>query len=257
MEYEVIISKKDPASMNIGNALKELDYHGKLHVIQERSIYSKDLDHEENFLIFATKHESTSLKKTLTVHNPGNWGKADLGGKDFNLPPSTASILKQAFLELKTNNNLDYETSGEATHHGPELNTPSLFIEIGSSNLQWKDPKAAEVIAKSIISLTSKKIPKYKTAIGIGGGHYMPSFNKVLERTNIALSYICPKHNLELLNEDLLQQAIKNTTEKVDFILLDWKGLGLEKEKIKKLTENLNLPVKRSQNVLSDEEFKL
>ena len=80
----------------------------------------------------------------------------------------------------------------------------------------------------------------------------MPSFNKVLEKTNIALAYVCPKHNLQHLNEKLLQQAINNSTEKIDFILLDYKGLGPEKDKIKQLTENLDIPVKRIKEVLKN-----
>ena len=54
MEYEVIISKKDPASLNIHEALKKLDFEGKLHLIQERSIHADSVDHEADFLIFAT-----------------------------------------------------------------------------------------------------------------------------------------------------------------------------------------------------------
>tara|TARA_Y100000034_G_C6883939_1_gene405554 strand:+ start:344 stop:1120 length:777 start_codon:yes stop_codon:yes gene_type:complete len=257
MEYEVIISKKDPASLNIHEALKKLDFEGKLHLIQERSIHADSVDHEADFLIFATRHQSSSLKRTLCVHNPGNWGKAEMGGKDSTLPPSKASILKTTFLELQKNNTTDYEVSAEATHHGPDINTPSLFIEIGSSQIQWKDPKAAEVIAKTIISLTSTKIKKYKTAIALGGGHYMPSFNKILERTNIALPYVCPKHNLEFLNKDILQQAINNSVEKIDFILLDYKGLGEHKEKVKSLIEETKLPVFRVKEVLNNEEFNI
>lgn len=252
MKYKVIISKKDQASLNIYNQLTKLNFK-EFNIIQENSVYVEDIDKkiDADFFIFATKHKSDSLKKTLTVHNPGNWGKAELGGKDFTLPLSKASILKEAFLELKKLNNLDYEVSAEVTHHGPFLNKPSLFIEIGSSKIQWKDEKAAEIIAKTILNLVSRNnIKKYKTAIAFGSTHYMPSFNKILERTDIALAYVCPKYQLQNLNKNLIQQSINNSIEKPDFFLLDWKGLGEYKEKVKKLLAEFNLPIKRTKEVL-------
>ncbi|MBU2639288.1 MAG: hypothetical protein KKG75_01120 [Nanoarchaeota archaeon] len=254
MKYAVIISKKDPASLNIFEHLKKLNFPEKdIYIIQEKSIYSDNLNQKINadFFIFATKHKSSSLKKTLSVHNPGNWSKAELGGRDSTLPPSKASILKLAYLELKKNNNLDYEVSGEVTHHGPFLNKPSLFIEIGSSKLQWKDVEAAKVIAKTINSIVSTtNLEKYKTAIGFGGGHYMPSFNKVLERTEYSLAYVCPKHQLQNLNKEIIEQAIKNSVEPVEAFLVEWKGLGAYKEKVQNLLEEFNIPIIRIKKLL-------
>jgi D-aminoacyl-tRNA deacylase len=229
----------------------KIDYHKKFKKVIK---HIKDSQLKEKIKKQIEKIiQSTSLKKTLCVHTPGNWGKANIGGRDFTLPPSDASILKTAYLELKKQNNLDYETSAEVTHHGPFLSRPSLFIEIGSSKLQWEDKAAAEVIAKTIINLVRKpNLNKFRTAIAIGGGHYMPSFNKVLEKTDIALAYICPRHNIDSLNEEILQQAIKNSLEPIDFFLLDWKGLGPHKEKITKLLAKFNFPVKRVKEVLKN-----
>ena len=254
MKYSIIISKKDIAALTIYEALKKINFLENVHVIQEKHVDSNYIDQKypADFIIFPTKHKSDSLKKNLCVHNPGNWGKADLGGKDATLPPSNASILKNTLLKLKELNNLDYEVTGESTHHGPDIATPSLFIEIGSSTLQWKDEEAALIIAKTIESIIKNPQKTYKTAIGIGGGHYLPSFNKILERTDIALSYICPKYALEDLNEKVLSQAIDNTVGKVEFLLVEWKGLGEHKEKIKELAEKVNLPLKRVDQILKD-----
>ena len=89
-----------------------------------------------------------------------------------------------------------------------------------------------------------------KIGIGIGGNHYCANFNKLLHE-DIALSHICPKHNLEHLNITTLKQAIERTKEKVDYIILDWKGLGPHKEKIKELTSNLNIEIKRTKELTS------
>ena len=44
----------------------------------------------------------------------------------------------------------------------------------------------------------------------------------------------------------MLKQAIEKTYEKVDFVLLDWKGLGKEKQRIKSILEELNIEYKRT-----------
>lgn len=251
MKFKVIISKKDPASMNIYKKLREKNFED-IYVTQERSINADNIHQKINadFVIFATKHKSTSLKKTLSVHNPGNWGKAEVGGKDFTLPKSNGNVLKNAYLELKKLNKLDYEVSGEVTHHGPFLHLPSLFIEIGSSKIQWKDEDAAEVIADVIINIVNKNHDEnYKNAIGIGGTHYMPGFNKVLERTDIALPYICPKYQLDNLNLETLKQAIENSVNKIDFFLLEWKGLSSYKEKVTDLLSNFDIEVKKVKDI--------
>ena len=38
-----------------------------------------------------------------------------------------------------------FGVSLEATHHGPYLRAPSLFIEIGSTEAEWERTDAAEV----------------------------------------------------------------------------------------------------------------
>ena len=39
----------------------------------------------------------------------------------------------KALLHYKEELNLDYEVSYECTHHGPSLNVPAMFVELGSS----------------------------------------------------------------------------------------------------------------------------
>ena len=85
----------------------------------------------------------------------------------------------------------------------------------------------------------------YETVIGIGGLHYCYTFNKMLLNTKYAISHICPKYQLENLNSEILNQAIKKTQEDVKSILIDWKGTP-NKEKIIKLAESLNLNILRT-----------
>ena len=56
------------------------------------------------------------------------------------------------------------------------------------------------------------------------------NFKKILLNTEFAVSHVCPKYNLESLDKGMIKQAIERTYEKVEFIILDWKGLGKEKK---------------------------
>ena len=65
---------------------------------------------------------------------------------------------------------MKYDVTLEVTHHGPtELSVPSLYAEIGSTETQWKDPEAGEVVAKAILAVSLEKVP---AGLGFGGGHY-------------------------------------------------------------------------------------
>ena len=47
----------------------------------------------------------------------------------------------------------------------------------------------------------------------------------------------------------MFKQMIEKNVEKVDLIILDWKGLGTEKVRIKELLEGFDLEVKRTKEV--------
>ncbi|MEA3378206.1 MAG: D-aminoacyl-tRNA deacylase [Nanoarchaeota archaeon] len=261
-KYAIIISKKDSASVNIGKNLLELfDFKNNsrslslgnvaLYEIEEESIYCNNLNIEEDIIIFASKHKSSSGKPSLSVHVPGNWAKAELGGRNKILDIAPASLMKDLFIELnKQGKGFEGEITLEATHHGPATRKPVLFIEIGSSEVQWKNEKYGQIIARTIMNVLLRKRKKYQTAFAIGGGHYPREFNKFLLRTDLAIGHICPKYALNHLDIGMVKQALEKTFEPVDFILLDWKGLGPYKEKVKNIVYNLNIPVKRVDKIL-------
>ena len=111
----------------------------------------------ENFptaklIVFISRHSSQSGKPTLSVHAPGNFGDAELGGLPKTLSVSPALAMQnalKALMHYKEKLNLNYEVSFECTHHGPSLNVPTMFVELGSSAEQWSDLKAAEAVAHS------------------------------------------------------------------------------------------------------------
>ena len=144
----------------------------------------------------------------------------------------------------------DYEITLEATHHGPYVEKPAVFIEIGSTEKEWSGRENGEIIAKAIINALSNEGNSHKIAVGIGGPHYCSNFNKILLRTDIAVSHICPKYHLQDLNENLIKQSMEKTAEKVNFILLDWKGLGKEKQRILDILKNLSVEIKKTEQIL-------
>src|SRR3989338_4586667 len=138
MKYSIIISEKDIASKTIYNELikEELPKNAEIKIFKEESLNLKNLDKEVNgdILIFATRHRAASGKKSLTCHFPGNWDKAEFGGFKNKLCKAPASLLKEMFLNLSKNAvGKDFEVTLEATHHGPYLEKPAMFIELGSS----------------------------------------------------------------------------------------------------------------------------
>jgi D-aminoacyl-tRNA deacylase len=184
-----------------------------------------------DFIIFASKHQSEKKEKTLSVHAPGNWRTNDYGGEKGKISMTSALFQKQIFeklsLNAKEHNLTDYKISLECTHHGPLINKPCIFIEIGSTETEWQDRKAGFIIAKTIRDMIQefKENPYNEIAIGIGGPHYCPNFNKIQLNSNIALSHVIPQYALPL-TEEMVKQALDKTQEEVDFAVLDWKGLG-------------------------------
>jgi len=224
-----------------------------LHFIEGNQCFADSVDEiSADFFVFASKHKSESGKPALTVHSIGNWGKAEMGGKDHSLVPTNSFLLKNYLLALqkqKGQSQLPYDVCLECAHHGPWLSKPTVFIELGSSEKQWRDKKAAEAIAKTIISSTSIE-GNFRSAIGIGGTHYCPEFTKLVLKTDWALGHICPEYALPFFNEEMLQKAIAFTKPKPEAIILDWKGLGKEKVRLVELLESQTLPVLRIKALL-------
>jgi len=96
-----------------------------------------------NLIVFISRHSSIP---TLSVHTSGNLtDEAERGGYPKQVSISPASAMKEALRETprqKEEKQLAYKVSYECTHHGPSLNVPTMFAELGSSPIQWKDMKA-------------------------------------------------------------------------------------------------------------------
>ena len=209
-----------------------------------------------DFVIFASKHKSESNEKTLSVHAPGNWRSADFGGEPGKACKSSALFMKQVFEKIHENmlqyNLKEYKLTLEATHHGPLIDKPCIFIEIGSTETEWADRKAGFIVAKSI-SETMKNFkpnPYNEIAIGIGGPHYCPNFNKIQLKSNVAISHVISQYVFPF-TEEMIKEAIAKTDEELDFVLLDWKGLGNaeQRQKIIEILDRLYISYKKTSDI--------
>jgi D-aminoacyl-tRNA deacylase len=262
--YAIVISA-DPAGENIKGRLiekgftktpelfrgKQVYQNGKMKLFtsQLRCINNESIDEEisAEIIVFATTHRSAAGTNSLSVHAPGNWDKAELGGQPGKLCIAPALFIKKAFSILsQIGAGTGYEITLEVTHHGPYLkSTPCMFIEIGSTEEQWEDKKAGGIIADTLINTFSEGLPKAKSCIGLGGSHYAPYFNKVQLMEGYAVGHICPKYAMQSINPELLKQAIEKTQPKAELALLDWKGLGTNKQGLMRMLNQLNIPSKR------------
>lgn len=244
-KYLIVASKQDKAGINITTQLSQFrknpiwsslgDKAGfDFYLIDTEIVDDSGLDlnkiNQYDFIIFASKHKSESKEKTLSIHAPGNWRLAELGGQEGKACPTSALFLKKSFERLNSNARkykLDYKVTLECTHHGPLIEKPCMFIEIGSAETEWNDRRAGFIIAKTISEIIEefKPNPYREIAIAIGGPHYCPNFNKIQLNSNVAISHIISSYSFPL-TEDMVKEAVNNTIEEIDLAVLDWKGLG-------------------------------
>jgi D-aminoacyl-tRNA deacylase len=263
-------SNKDVAGINIANnVLKDYSFTKTSQTFQENPIYTAQINkkhvdlirlkeetvYAQNLLnsfpdpdlvVFLSRHSSQSGKPTLSVHTPGNLAEAKLGGLPRTLSVCPAVAMRNALKSLqqfKTEMKLDYEVSYECTHHGPSLNAPTMFVELGSSPREWSDTRAAEAVAKAAMQVIANfSAPKESAVLGIGGTHYNQKFTQMALERGTPFGHMIPKYALPELDADILKQCINRTLENVDHAILDWKGIKSEdKPKIIDALAEINL----------------
>lgn len=269
-KYLIIASKSDKAGINITTQLSQFRENPLFSSMQEKPnydfylieneiIYTENLNQEKinqyDFIIFASKHKSEANQKSLSVHAPGNWltTMPKFGGEAGKVCKTSALFQKQIFEKLNENAEKyhlkDYLITLECTHHGPLINKPCIFTEIGSTENEWQDRKAGFIVAKTISDTINefKENPFNEIAIAIGGKHYCQSFNKIQLKSNVAISHVIPNYVFPLIKE-MIEEAIRATEEEVDFVLLDWKGLGNseQRKRILQILDNFHLQYKKT-----------
>ncbi|MDA4128766.1 MAG: D-tyrosyl-tRNA(Tyr) deacylase [Thaumarchaeota archaeon] len=264
----LVSSLKDPASRNIARAL--IEKHGfnstgvslkgnpvyqkdsfLLASFEEEIVRPPDLDAYFNPLayMFLSRHVADSGIPSLTAHTTGNFSKeAKFGGNPREIGRVNPDLLKNYMISLAKRREIvgGYQVTIEATHHGPtSLLRPLLFVEIGSSEKNWDDPVAGEVVADAVMDSLTTARSWDKVGIGFGGTHYSEKFNDLLIEGDVALAAVVPRYALELFDPEMLGQVIQKSTKPVRYAVLDWKGLSNHKDKVNKLCEQFGLEMIR------------
>ena len=227
----VIISREDEASITIWSQLYGLlDWEQKApeifhcsrrsltaYIIEDTHLYHDHIDCElasrgfaPDAVVYASRHTSKSHRKTLSVHPIGNYGIADFGGHESTLVPAAPHLMAQALCYMAEDaHDLPYTVCYEVTHHGPFLETPTLFIEVGSTINEWKDKKACRKVAAAIAQMDI--LAENKVAVGIGGGHYAPRFTGIALQEGVAFGHIVPQYQLDNINRAMISQIVAAT----------------------------------------------
>jgi D-aminoacyl-tRNA deacylase len=287
MTVLIISSSEDPASTNIKNSLLDQttwEEHGTFYnapvyrnvlvnnlvivTIPDKKIRHESIDTElqeqlhidPRIALFLSRHRSKMGAPTLTVHPIGNFGDAEFGGQPKTLVPCAPRMMAHLLRLIRKNlqpTGLEYQVCYEATHHGPFLKIPTLFVEVGSTEIQWQQKEPASIIATSLLELLTtyqyeEEFPKdIPVLLGIGGGHYAPRFTDVAFQKKVAFGHMIPSYQIDsgAIDWTMIQQAIQATP--------DLQGVYLHKKALKKsqvtqykqLFNDHNIPVISSEEL--------
>ena len=179
-----------------------------IHINAER--IDEDFERKNNVkisnIIFLSRHKAASKKPSLTVHPIGNWGKAEYGGEEGKITPTSPKIMTGLLREIKENQLEGFDVCFEATHHGPLLNTPTIFLEIGSTENEWEDKRPAQALIKSLLEV---KYVDGKNVIGVGGGHYTPRFTEAALTHKVNFGHMIANYGIPFVNTKILKNAIE------------------------------------------------
>jgi len=252
----LVAYQDDPAGHNMAKFLsKEMTkdgdvFRGKYYdlVIIPTPAISADWLEEKyahDGFIFLSKHAAESGVLALTCHSTGNFSAAKFGGNDREVAIPKPDFQKTYLRTLMKNKSKfsDFQITIEATHHGPTaLTKPSIFVEIGTTEKQWTDESLCHSVAELVHKVMSEPIKSNPVAICFGGTHYPSKFTSELLDGKYALGTVIPKHALDDLDEELFSHIIaQNSMAKV--ALLDWRGLGSNKQKVLDLLKSTELEV--------------
>ena len=196
--------------------IEELHIHAE--GIDKKWINQTNLDIEN--IVFLSRHKAASGRPSLTVHPIGNWGTADYGGKEGEISGATPEWMTGLLLNIRKNRIPGYDVCFEATHHGPLLETPTMFLEIGSSESEWEMKEPAEALVKSLLELEPAT---GVNVIGIGGGHYTPRFTEAAFSHEVCFGHMVANYGVSVLNPELVTNAISRS--KADGIYFHRKGM--------------------------------
>ena len=268
----IIASNADSASINLRDRLLEMsqwikcgeyDSNNMWEITEERGDYCKkgtrlisinnihinaekiddSFEKENNVkinnIIFLSRHKAASGKPSLTVHPIGNWGKAEYGGKEGKITPTSPKLMTGLLRKIKENQLEGFDVCFEATHHGPLLDTPTIFLEIGSTESEWENEVPARALIKSLLEV---KYNEGKNVVGIGGGHYTPRFTEAALTHKVNFGHMVANYGIPFVDAKTIKEAMKSSN--AEGVYFHKKAMKKsEYRQIKETLENENISV--------------
>ena len=238
MSRLLVCSEKDLPSVNMKEAL--LSFHGwedmgndgansyisyndtVMVTIPDMHIRHEDLDKEvERFgvkvdeVIVMSKHSAKSGRAALTAHPIGNYHENEFGGREKAVVKAAPALMSDALRRIVQLNDMeDTQTCFEVTHHGPWMEKPTFYIEVGSEQTHWENKHAAEILAHVIEDLDPQY--DYPSAVGLGGGHYAPRFTEVALKFKVNFGHMIPNYQTEGRDDEDIVRMLKCACEATD-----------------------------------------
>jgi D-aminoacyl-tRNA deacylase len=161
--------------------------------------------------LFLSKHSAASGVTALTAHPIGNLGpEAKLGGAPRTLAPADGAALTPLFIALaREARGAGVAAAFEATHHGPRMDLPSLFVEVGSGPADWQNESYCAAVARAVIAgyIEPALDGTAPAALALGGGHYHPRHADRARADGTRFGHFIPAHALADLRDSTLREA--------------------------------------------------
>lgn len=299
----ILVSSGDIASTNQADELlkmcewQELDpveglpsysfKHARMWWMKDGCLWEDDLDKRwaeatgeiPTEIIFPSRHSAASGNASLTLHPIGTMQVPDgetpeYGGKAADCPPPNPRIaawwreLNRVATDLT-----EFDLSLETTHHGPWIETPSLFIEIGSTDLTWGHMGAAKILAGIIYrglgldggNGLGQWNGNGRVVVTLGGGHYAPRGNLLASHEGIWLGHMLATYALPFVkNEDdtvsgMWENSIRKAIKATELAFpggeivcsMDKKAFkGWQRQAIRDLLSELDVPLLKSAEII-------
>ena len=270
----IVRSEKDYASRNICDALRSqggwddcgsdglCTYFRRdedmLMCLPEKHLYSDDLDRRAaafgfrpDVVIFPSVHSSESGMPALTAHPIGNFNEAVYGGRDRELVPAAPAVMSSMLRSIAGKCRMpEFNVCFEVTHHGPWLETPTMFLEIGSDLPNWTRAEAGGLQAEVIRDTEPSE--GFPVLIGVGGGHYAPRFTEVALGFRADFGHMLPNYQMEGKDDEEISRMLRSAADAsgTELAYLHRKSMkGPQAQRLKALGESLGLEWVRSEDL--------
>lgn len=168
---------------------------------------------------FLSRHRAQSGDPSLTVHPIGNHAQADFGGRPETLSPAAARDMGALLRRLRVyrdGHGLPHQVTFEATHHGPLMRQPSLFVEVGSDERWYDDVPSGQALVAAVTDVLDGGgfLPDdAPLLVGVGGGHYVPRHTDLALAGEADFGHFVQSYAVDADDEDpgVLRRALEGT----------------------------------------------